>query len=272
MKKCVLLVLLCGLCRVAPAAGASALSHSEILGLFNEGTKLFHEANDLAATDPDAACDMYRKSAMRFERIVRDGGIENGRLYYNIGNAYFRSKDLGRAILNYRRAEQHIPNDVSLQQNLAYARARRMDKIEMPPKKRVFRTLFFWHYDISAKGRSMIFAVCFIAFWTSAGARLFIKRPFLIWSPAILGLLSVGFLASLFFEMAYNRSVHPGVVVQEEIIARKGDSETYEPSFKEPLHAGTEFTLIENRGEWCYIRLDDGRTSWLPVKSVELVR
>jgi hypothetical protein len=64
----------------------------------------------------------------------------------------------------------------------------------------------------------------------------------------------------------------PGVIVAEEVVARKGDSETYEPSFQEPLHAGTEWTLVERRGDWFHVELPDSRRCWLPADSVELVR
>jgi uncharacterized protein YgiM (DUF1202 family) len=56
------------------------------------------------------------------------------------------------------------------------------------------------------------------------------------------------------------------------VVARKGNSETYEPSFKDPLHSGTEFTLIEDRGDWYQIELADARTCWVTSKDVALVR
>ena len=55
------------------------------------------------------------------------------------------------------------------------------------------------------------------------------------------------------------------------VVARKGDGEGYQPSFTGPLHAGTEFALIEERGEWRHVELHDGRRCWLPEKSSELV-
>ena len=87
---------------------------------------------------------------------MREGGIENGKLYYNLGNVYFRMNDIGRAILNYRRAESYIPNDPNLHQNLSYARSRRLDEIEERQKTKVLRTLFFWHYDLSGWTRSLM--------------------------------------------------------------------------------------------------------------------
>ena len=55
-----------------------------------------------------------------------------------------------------------------------------------------------------------------------------------------------------------------GVVTADEIAARKGNAESYEPAFKEPLPIGTEFTLLERRGAWLQVRLSEGQQAWIP--------
>jgi len=47
---------------------------------------------------------------------------------------------------------------------------------------------------------------------------------------------------------------------------------TYEASFKDPLHAGTEFVLVEQRNDWLHVELPDGRRCWLPAQAAGLVR
>ena len=53
--------------------------------------------------DPEQAKALYLKAALRFERIAQEGNIQNGKLYYNMGNTYFRMGDIGRAIRDMRR-------------------------------------------------------------------------------------------------------------------------------------------------------------------------
>lgn len=248
------------------------LSPAQISNLFEEGKGFFRQANELAEKDPDQARDIFRKAALRFERMAREGGIENGKLYYNIGNAYFRMEDLGRAILNYRRALQYIPNDENLQQNLSYARARCRDRIPEPERRMVLKTLFFWHYDFTMRARSLIFASAFTAFWILAIGRLFWRRA--LFGPALVvtGLLAVLMFGSVLTDSIRLRRERSGVIISAEAVARKGDSMSYEQSFTEPLHAGTEFVVLEDRGDWVEIRLADERTCWLPAKDVECVR
>jgi len=209
---------------------------------------------------------------MRYERIVKEGNIGNGKLFYNMGNIYFRIKDIGRAILNYRRAQRYIPNDPNLKQNLDYARSIRMDRIEEKQKTQILKTLFFWHYDLSTQTRVYIFTFSFILLWFLAMVRLFIHKSFIVWFLVVTALFSTLFAGSLFSEAIYLSRIRPGVIISSQVIARKGNSDTYEPSFKEPLHSGTEFTLTEKRGTWYQIELSDSRKCWVPEKDIEFVR
>jgi hypothetical protein len=198
--------------------------------------------------------------------------VRNGLLYYNIGNAYFRMGDLGRAILNYRRARLYTPHDPNLLENLQYARSRTADRIEEKEETRALQTVLFWHYDLSTRARAVLFAVFFVPFWIGAAARLFLARAAPRWLLGVLGAVALALLMSLAAEeYASSRNV-AGVILDPEVVARKGDGEAYEPSFKAALHAGTEFVLIEERGEWRNVELADGRSCWLPAKSVGLVR
>jgi tetratricopeptide (TPR) repeat protein len=256
----------------ATALRAESLDEAQVADLYTQAKDFFRQANELAAASPEQAEDLYRKAAMRYERILREGGIQNGKLYYNLGNVYFRLKDLGRAILNYRRAEQYIPNDPNLKQNLDYAREKRLDDIEEKQETKVLKTLFFWHYDLSTKGRIIIFSVCSMLLWTAAVIRIFSRASYLRWCITVSFILSLFLAGSLMAEEVSLRTTHPGVVISREVVARKGNSETYEPSFKDPLHSGTEFMLIEDRGSWYQIELADARTCWVQSKDVALVR
>jgi len=254
-----------------PCAAAETLDASQRRTLLMEANALFDEANKLAATDSEAAKDRYGKAILRFERLVREGGVRNGKLYYNLGNAYFLSGDLGRAILNYRRAEQLLPNDPNLHQNLSYVRNQRSDRITEPQKAKVLKTVFFWHYDLAARTRMALFVSFFLTLWACAVARLFVRHPLLHWGIALAVVLSALLMGSLTAEAVSRARNASGVILADEVIARKGNGETYQPSFNEPLHAGTEFELIEDRPGWYQIALHDGRTSWIPGAAAELV-
>jgi tetratricopeptide (TPR) repeat protein len=255
----------------ASAYGGSPLSGIEKKELYSQGTDFFHQATELNKSDPAAARDLYEKALLRFERLVEDGQIRNGKLYYNIGNIYFLLDDVGKAILNYRRAEHYLSNDPNLAKNLAYARSMRSDKLETQNKEKILKTLFFFHYDLNAKTRLILFSAAWLFFWTFAGIKIFSRRPFTSWGLGVALFFALLFGSSLMVESSEPMMHQEGVILSHEVIGRQGDAESYQPSFEAPLHAGTEFMLLENRGEWWRIELPDGRSSWIPSRSAELV-
>ena len=86
------------------------------------------------------------------------------------------------------------------------------------------------------------------------------------------GVLVLCLLASILIETGHEQStVHFGVITAGEVVARQGDGPNYPPSFEDPLHAGTEFELIEQRPGWIHLRLSDGADAWIPEDAAELV-
>ncbi len=250
-----------------PEATAGVTPDSQF---FQQANDAFRQANDMMASDPKAARDLFRKALLRYRKLIEEG-VDNGKLYYDLGNTYFRLDELGKAILNYRRAQRFIPEDENLRQNLAYALGQRQDKIEPKTEDLLYKTLFFWHYDLSTRLRSYIFAFFYLSFWIAAVFLLWKRRKGLLVLTAATLFCALLFLSSLLVENFAARRKQAGVITAAEVMARKGDSANYQPSFQEPLHAGTEFNLVEDRQQWIYIELEDGRRCWVPANSAELV-
>ncbi|MBU4263343.1 MAG: tetratricopeptide repeat protein [Proteobacteria bacterium] len=234
--------------------------------IFAEANSFFHQAN--SADDPKQTRQLYEKALLRYEQIARD--VHNGRLYYNIGNTYVALDDIGRALVNYRRAEKLMPGDENITQNLAYVLSKRQDVIPAQQGEKLLQTLFFWHYDLSHHTRLLLFSGCYVLFWLAAGLMSFTPVPVSRWLTGSLLALSLLFATSLLFEQLA-ASPATGVIVTSEVVARQGDGRNYQPSFTAPLHAGTEFRLLEKRTNWLRVELNDGRKCWLPVQSCELV-
>ena len=267
----ILAALLAALIMNAPGAAAQEVASPSVLEeQLAAAEEAFGRAIELDATDPAAAADYYRKAILHYELLVASG-VRNGKLYYNIGNAWFALDDMGRAILNYRRATLYDPSDRNLDQNLQFARSRRVNRIEPKQRDRVFKTLFFVHYDVPTRVRFGIFLGSFVLLWAAAILALFHRRGWVRTVIYSLAVVCAVLLVSLISEkVAMTR--HPaGVVIAPEVTARKGDGDTYQPSFTAPLYSGTEFDLVEKRPDWWYIELEDGARCWIPSWSGELV-
>lgn len=233
--------------------------------LLNEASRFFQQAT--AQREQTKSADLYRKAVLRFEKLIEDG-VVNGKLYYNLGNTYFQLHDLGRAILNYRRALVYLPDDDNLRQNLRSAESLQPDRIEPKQEALIAKTLLFWHYDFSVRIRLILLAVANAAFWGLLALKLYRRQG--LWAPLAMTLaLSLMMAGSL----SHGRLVAPkaGVLVSPETVARKGDGQAYSVSFSAPLHAGIVFSLVEKRGEWLYIELVDGRRCWVPAANAEMI-
>lgn len=252
------------------SAAQAALSQEDAQALFTQANQTFSQAN--AHKDPAQRKPLFDKAILLFERLIQDGDIHNAKLYYNLANAYLHNQNIGKAILNYRKAQALDQNNEDIRKNLAYARSQRMDQVDLETQTRILHTLFFWHYDFSLPTRFALACVFFGLACT--GYTLMLWRPrkgvYLIWSSMALA-LCVCLAISIGISRHENRTKHYGVIVANEITARQGDSHTFPPSFKAPLHAGTEFKLLESRTNWLHIQLDNGSKTWIPDNAGEII-
>jgi tetratricopeptide (TPR) repeat protein len=155
-----LTILLVIFCFISLSGSADAqMSKDQTYSLFSQANEYFRQAN--STKDSQQAEMLYEKAILSFEKIADQGQIKNAKLYYNIANAYFLKGDIGKAILNYRRAEKLDSSDTNIQKNLSFARSKRVDKVAVKTEKRVLRTLFFWHYDFSVKSRFLLICIFF---------------------------------------------------------------------------------------------------------------
>src|SRR5262249_37778685 len=63
----------------------------------------------------------YSEAAAGYEKLLQSGQVSPA-LYFNLGNAWFKASQIGRAIVSYRRAQQMAPRDPDLRANLQFAR------------------------------------------------------------------------------------------------------------------------------------------------------
>jgi len=245
------------------------LSRGEIEDLAFQAGQLFRQANDLVQNSPVQARELYDQAILRYRRIVTEAGLSNHYLYYNIANAYLLKGDLGRAILNYRRSRRLAPSFTDLAKNLDFARSKRLDQVPVKAQKRVMHTLFFWHYDFSTKAKFILACILWAAACLAGSVWIWWRRIRWVMGCALLvGLILGGSVAVDAYDARTNMQ---GVIVADSVIARQGDGKNYPASFKEPLHSGTEFDLIEKRSNWLQIELGSGDQTWIRADAAVII-
>jgi tetratricopeptide (TPR) repeat protein len=213
------------------------------------------EVFDAAKTPED-----YRESALLLESVLADG-YRNGAVYYNLGNAFFRAGEYGRAISAYRKAKIYRPRDPYLEANLQQAVAAAPGHLPEPPAP-WWKHVLFWGGWLSFPEKVYTsFAGFVLAALVSCAAAL-LRRPWAHWISA--GLVAVGAMIGLdagLDDVDIARSRHG--VVTTETIARKGIGKDYEPAFDQPLKDGAEFSILSENGDWIFGHFEGIGDGWL---------
>ena len=253
------------------ADAVGKMETDEIHLAYTQANEAFSKANK-TPDDSEQAQALYQQAIVSYEKMIETEGIHNAMLYYNLANSYLLTDDLGRAILNYRRAQHLDSANPDIHKNLNFARSKRIDQFTVTTQKKILERLFFWHYDFSMKTRLFVGGVCLSVLCMWLVLRIWIvKWPAIIPVCSMMLLVLMGMVFSVAVEQRALSTHRSGVIVAESVVARQGDSDNYPESFSQPLHAGIEFDVIEQRPGWLHINLSSDQDTWIPADSAELI-
>jgi tetratricopeptide (TPR) repeat protein len=246
----------------------------------------FSQANDrYEQGDYAGAIELY-------EGLEADG-VENADLYYNLGNSYYKTANLGKAVLYYQRALRVSPRNSDARDNLALVRMQLKDKQFVTSQNRLLRLLIWFHNNLSAKEMVIFTSLSWVAFcliillaiyretstvrtfyrWVSVispgrllGLRM--AQDFAV-AAVIAALLLVTSGYSGFEKLQRERKEIGAVVLLEEIPVYSSPTEDATLQFK--IHSGTMVDIVERRPKWVRIRLPGRLSGWVESKAVESV-
>ena len=238
-------------------------------------SRQFAEAPDGSAA-MKLANDLYERGsfveAAQLYQQLADGGYGGIALFYNLGNAYYKSGDLGRAILNYLRAERLAPRDPDIQDNLQIARDGIVDPFERREQSALAGSIRLPQLKLSLDELALISLGLWIllALMLLLLARRFSFRRWIGYASVVVALLFLAGIVSLGSGLSSEAEDRKVVVVAESVDVVGGPGPQYEAKFT--LHGGNEASLVETRGAWTRLRLAGGQLQgWVPADAVELV-
>ncbi len=224
------------------------------------------------AEDPGFAKANQAYSEGRFQEAVDayqgliDAGRWHANLFYNLGNAWFRLGDFGKAILSYERARALDPHHPEASANLRLARdeARalelRKDRIEKyaamatPTQYAVAAAIALWF---------VLFGLTRLFF----SPRRSTGRIVLIAGALAVCALSAYALYTL-ENGAHGHAL--AIVTGKDIEARLATADNASSILTLP--AGSEVRVLSQRGDWIYATLPNEQRGWIPARAVERVR
>jgi tetratricopeptide (TPR) repeat protein len=220
---------------------------------------------EFAKANQDYAQGNFKEAISGYEAFARSGQW-SANLFYDLGNAYFRTGDFGHAILNYERAlalERHHPEATA---NLQIARdeARALEMQQNVPE-RYLRFASVNQYSIAAA----------VAFWLGVFCivRLIFARRrsagTIILSVFLLFVFATGTFA--IYELDHgSKGRGLAIVTDKEVQARLATADTANSVLALP--PGSEVKILNTRGDWVYAALPNSLRGWIPAKSAEQVR
>ena len=225
----------------------------------------------LETSEPELRTERFRRAQRLFQQVIADQRAENVELYTGLGNAALLSEQLGVAILAYRRALDIEPGHDRARQNLNYARQLLPEWVPRPRSGTVLDTFFFWHRTLSRSGRSLLASLCFVLAAALFAIAIRWRRP---WArnTALLPAATWVILMALSVWGRWSPDAESAIVTAPEVVARSADSAGAPARFAQPLPAGTEVRIIEDRQKWVRIRLANGRDAWVQSSALTPVR
>ena len=220
---------------------------------------------DFAKANQEYAQGHFGEAIAGYEALIR-AGQWSANIFYDLGNAYFRTGNFGRAILNYERALALEPHHPEATANLQIARdeARALEMQQSWPE-RYLRFASINQYSIAAAA----------AFWLGAfclATLIFARRrsaTMIFLAMCCLLALSISVFAIYTLDRGGKGSAL-AIVTGKDVQARLATADTANSVLALP--PGSEIKILSTRGDWIYAALPNNLRGWIPAKNAEQVR
>ena len=206
-------------------------------------------------------------------QAVVSTGAGGGELYYNLGNACYKTGDIPRAILNYERAKRFLPADDDLQHNLQLANLSITDRIEATPR------LFLWDYWDGVKSwfslqGAMAAAGGWFALMAGALIAVVLARTYALRKYAAIAaaaLCALWLFAMTVFVAKTADAARDDEAVLVTPLATVKNSPDPKSSDAFVLHGGVKVQITDTFTDCLKIRLADGKVGRLEKSAVEII-
>ncbi|MGN0281702.1 MAG: BatD family protein [Prevotella sp.] len=216
--------------------------------------------------------EQYQQAIADYESLLKKGA--NADIYYNLGNAYYRTNNLTRAIINYERAALLSPGDADIRFNLQLARSKTIDKIT--PESEMF--FFNWYRQVvnmtSVDGWATTALIALAIAIVCALSYLFSER-IVLRKTGFFGALLMIFIFVIANIMAHQQKSKlinrtGAIITASSVQIKSTPSKNGTDLFN--LHEGTRVDIIDNSmKEWKEIRIADGKSGWIETSKMETI-
>jgi len=205
-------------------------------------------------------------SALITYHAVLDKGYVSDALYYNLGNTYFKLKDIPSAILFYEKSLKINPSHEDVKNNLQIANSMIVDKIEIIPQLffRVWWTAFYTMLPANSWAwiSVFIFLMTLVSIYLYLTSFNTVVRKTSFFSGIVLIFLTVMSFGLASQKYYYTQQTNEAIVFTPTITIKSSPAQSSVDLFV--LHEGTKVALLDKTNGWTKIRIANGSVGWLP--------
>jgi tetratricopeptide (TPR) repeat protein len=225
---------------------------------------LFEQANNAyKKSEYNAAISLYNS--------ILKTGYEASDVYFNLGNAYYKKKDIANAILNYERAHRLNPGNDDINFNLQLSQTMIVDKINSLPEFIMFKWWRNFSEFLSSNSWAWASILFFILALISVAVYLFTRLRWLkissFWIATVFTFFSLMSFIHSYQIKSLNESHTYAIVMSASVTLKSSPVDNGNDLFV--LHEGTKVTIMDAVGEWLKIKIADGNNGWLKKSDIE---
>ncbi len=198
----------------------------------------------------------YELAVTILERLVSEG-VAEPEVFYNLGNAYYRSGILAHAIANYERALQLDPQLEEAQENLNACIRQTERGLSKPQPPDWEQSLLFWHYGLRRDTSLKLVLLTWCLLWALLALRQIRRYPYLRRSALAMGLLTALFAASWWVKSSPQQLA---VAAHDAQPVRYGKSDTETVRFE--LYKGDRVAIDRREDGWARVETSGGERGW----------
>ena len=234
-----------------------AFSNDDSAAPFKKGNEAYAKAH-------------YKEAIAGYQKLV-DGGYQSTAVYFNLGNAYYKTGDIASSLLYYEKAYKLSPGDEDIRFNIQLANSKTPDKVDEAPE---FFVTKWWHGFILAFSANTL-AVLSVLLIIIGSLTLILYRftnsvivkKVSFYSALVLLFLGLCTIFIAGRQVSYFDSHREAIIFSSSVNVKSAPVTTSKSIFV--LHNGTKITFLEKNGDWMKIHLANGNEGWIGVNDVK---
>jgi len=224
----------------------------------------------LAGANTAYARGRYDDAVKQYQQVI-SAGYQSVALYYNMGNASYKSGDVPSALLYYEKAHRLSPGDEDINFNIKFANLKTTDKIDEAPE--FFITKWWRGFILGISANALGWLSVLLVLMASGGLILYFfttsvtVKKISFYSAMLFFILGVFAVFIAVMQVNYFGAHREAIVFSSSVTVKSGPVDKAGALFV--IHDGTKVNVLDDNNGWLKIKLANGSEGWIKSGDVK---